>query len=259
MKNVMVLYSGGLDSTYLIWKNIMDGNNVYPIYVEIKNNHIKTFVENKQSAEILEILNDMAVARGLKRMFLETTVSINVYSSVSDDLHLLQLPIWLTGIMYSGKLSHVDEIQIGYVMNDDAISYLDDIKNLYESYKPFVYSHPKLVFPLTKEKKTSMHHDLPESIKKLIISCEMPILFGKNDKEIHEITEPTKILTYKTCGECVPCKRQKELGIYDYSKDYAEMHMESKMLEKAVNLPTKVYAAKTISKRNLKTVTKTKK
>jgi 7-cyano-7-deazaguanine synthase in queuosine biosynthesis len=52
MKKVAVLFSGGLDSTYLIWKNLKDGNQVFPIYVEIQNNETKTILE-KNRTELL--------------------------------------------------------------------------------------------------------------------------------------------------------------------------------------------------------------
>lgn len=42
MKKVGVLFSGGIDSTYLIWKNLKEGNYVIPFYVEIINNEKQT-------------------------------------------------------------------------------------------------------------------------------------------------------------------------------------------------------------------------
>jgi len=52
MKKVAVLFSGGLDSTYLVWKNLNEGNIVYPIYIEIENNITKTILE-KNRIELL--------------------------------------------------------------------------------------------------------------------------------------------------------------------------------------------------------------
>lgn len=46
-KKVAILFSGGLDSTYLVWKNLKEGNVVLPIYVEIENNEVKTTMEKK--------------------------------------------------------------------------------------------------------------------------------------------------------------------------------------------------------------------
>lgn len=44
-KKVAVLFSSGLDSTYLIWKNLNEGNEVFPIYITISNNENKTILE----------------------------------------------------------------------------------------------------------------------------------------------------------------------------------------------------------------------
>ena len=48
-KKVAVLFSGGLDSTYLVWKNLTDGNDVQPIYVEVENNQTKTILEKNRT------------------------------------------------------------------------------------------------------------------------------------------------------------------------------------------------------------------
>ena len=47
-KKVGVLFSSGLDSTYLVWKNLKDGNTVVPIYIEIENNKRKTILEKNR-------------------------------------------------------------------------------------------------------------------------------------------------------------------------------------------------------------------
>ena len=53
-KKVAVLFSGGLDSTYLVWKNLKDGNEVQPIYIEIQNNKVKSTIEKNRIGRRLE-------------------------------------------------------------------------------------------------------------------------------------------------------------------------------------------------------------
>ena len=45
MKKIAISFSGGLDSTYLMWKNLKDGHEVHPFYVEVGNNVNKRDVE----------------------------------------------------------------------------------------------------------------------------------------------------------------------------------------------------------------------
>ena len=54
-KKVAVFFSGGLDSTYLVWKNLSDGNTVLPVYVEIENNEVKTILEKNRMESVYKI------------------------------------------------------------------------------------------------------------------------------------------------------------------------------------------------------------
>jgi len=46
-KNILVLWSGGFDSTYLVYKNLQEGNNVFTIYNKIINSKDKIKYEKK--------------------------------------------------------------------------------------------------------------------------------------------------------------------------------------------------------------------
>jgi hypothetical protein len=198
MKKVAVLFSGGLDSTYLIWKNLKDGNIVFPIYVEIENNEIKTILE-KNRTELLynEFVKEFNSPDTYEKKIHEIHHAISVgVRAREDSLYFKQMPIWLFSVMFMQSME-VDEIQIGYVSNDDAISYLSDIKRIYKSYQPICEPLKPLVFPITKMKKYMMFQELPEQYRKLIISCENARIVGSKDAEFVE---------YEPCCECVPCK-----------------------------------------------------
>ena len=129
MKRVGILFSGGLDSTYLLWKNLKDGNEVTPIYVEIKNNSEKTK---------LELNRIKLIHKYLKKDFGELLKDIHYSYEITvevreNSLYLRQVPLWILSIIFSQDLP-VDKFEIGYVVGDDAISYLKEIKNIYRSY-----------------------------------------------------------------------------------------------------------------------------
>jgi len=191
MKKVAVLFSGGLDSTYLVWKNLKDGNQVYPIYIEIKNNETKTILE-KNRIELL--FKEFSKEFDSSVHDIQYTASVGV-NAREDSLYFKQMPIWLFSLMFMQSMN-IDEIQIGYVSNDDAISYIKDIQKIYKSYQSICEPMKPLVFPLTKFKKWSIFEELPEQYRKLIISCESAQIISDDDE----------IIQYEPCCECGACR-----------------------------------------------------
>lgn len=169
MKKVLIPWSGGLDSTYLVWKNLSEGNTVYTFSVELENN-----VGQRDS--------EIAARKLIQEFFQEQNLNIRLFSDYGlskisvrggYNMVLSQPPIWVLFSMYSHDLCDTEEIQIGYVMNDDAISYLDEIRNLYSSYSSFLSCKPPtLQFPIIKKKKYDLINEMPEELVKMVSYCE---------------------------------------------------------------------------------------
>ena len=212
MKKVAVLFSGGLDSTYLVWKNLQEGNIVYPIYVEIENNRVKTILEKNRTKLLY---HEFSKEYNFKIHEITNLVNIGI-SLCHENLGFKQLPIWILSSLYA-QSDEFDEIQIGYVSNDDAISYLDDIQKIYKSYQPLILPSKQLLplkFPLIKTKKWEMIRELPKQYNELIISCENPRIIG---------SEEAAIIKYEPCCQCVPCKSIIGSDYYEtnnYPKNY---------------------------------------
>lgn len=192
-KRIGVLFSGGLDSTYLVWKNLKDGNEVVPIYIEISNNKIKTILEKNRIELLYKEFGKEYDGEQLK--FIEYVLTVSVCAN-EDSLYFKQIPIWMLGIMFSQSMG-LDEIQVGYVGNDDALPYLHDIKKTYKSYQSISNNLVPLKFPLKKKKKWQIAEKLPKQYLDLIISCENPTIIGSED---------AKIVEYEPCGTCAPCR-----------------------------------------------------
>lgn len=77
-------------------------------------------------------------------------------------------------------------------MNDDAISYLDDIQTTVKALNAFREIPVEVNFPLSKWKKETIISALPSDLYKHITYCEGG---QKRDK----------------CGKCLPCIRHKAL------------------------------------------------
>lgn len=190
-KKVAVLFSGGLDSTYLVWKNLKEGNEVQPIYVEIENNRVKTILEKNRTGLLLK---EFRKEYSDKIRDIKYILKVNV-DAHEDSLYFKQVPVWILAIVFAQDLN-VDEIQIGYVANDDAIGYLADIRNVYMSYEPLMRYLKPLEFPLSKKPKYEMAHELPEVYRNLIFSCEYATIIGPEDAEL---------VQYEPCCDCTPC------------------------------------------------------
>lgn len=208
----MILFSGGLDSTYLVYKNLREGNIVYPIYLEILNNEDKVLIEKNQIKLLYNIFsNEYSNIRPIT-----FPMKFGAYNSFHE-LGLTQAPVWIFGMIYSGLLSNVDEIHVGYVMNDDAISFINDFKRIYMSFKGLLnVEMPPLQFPLFKTKKIEIFANLPEKYKELTITCEHPILNNKGDK-----------LTFNPCGHCDTCTRQKNDKVWSNRNNLEDVLKET--------------------------------
>ena len=227
-KKVAILFSGGLDSTYLVWKNLTDGNEVYPIYIEIENNDKKTMLE-KNRIKLLwkEFNNEFHYNKPLNKSLLhdiQYVLKVSV-SSNEDSLYFKQIPIWMFAMAFLQSLS-IDEIQIGYVANDDAISYLDDIRKIYWSYQTICEQMKKLTFPLSKIRKIEMAAELPKKYLELIYSCENPRIIGSVDAEKIE---------YEPCCGCASCKHIIASNYYGLG-DFPEIYKKGIQKQHAVAL-----------------------
>lgn len=197
-KHIAVLFSSGLDSTYLVYKNLKEGHIVQPYYVDIKNNENKRIVELQNAQKLTELfVEEFPNMRYLKTL---TEVSVNI--DWGCDLLFTQIPVWLFSLSYLSN-PNVQEIHIGYVSNDDAISYIDEIQKFYKA-QQWLHREklPKLCFPLLKESKCSMMDELPVKYRTYVTSCENPILKPYFIKSGHR-----RIQYFEPCGTCVACNR----------------------------------------------------
>ena len=192
-KKVIVLFSGGLDSTYLIWKNLKEENVVKPLYFEIENNVNKALVEKQQIKLLWNLFHD-EFKDNIKPI--EYTIKIDIDQNGTNELTFEQVPIWLLGILFSIDRNY-DEVQIAYVGNDDAISYLKEIKKIYKSYQDITHKLIPLKFPLRKIFKYKILNELPIIYRDLTFSCENPKIISNVNNDV----------MFEPCGCCIPCKK----------------------------------------------------
>lgn len=189
-KKILVSWTGGLDSTYLVYKLLNEGHLVNTCYTEIMNNKEFTKREKKAISKMIDSFKQYHNYLGhLESESMGYTKNI-VFGQI---LCILQ------GLIHN--YNEHDEVAVGYVMNDDIISYLPDIKKIWNSYKSICYSNfPKLTFPLIKYSKSQICNELPKILLDNITYCV----------RFEDIDEP--------CGKCRSCKRMRDV-LEEMNKD----------------------------------------
>ena len=176
-----IFWSGGLDSSYLIYDYLKDGYPVVAGHINIKNNAIQMKREQEAIKKMLPIFNAY-------ENFEYVGSILDILIKTKDtNICLSQVPILILGTLFAQNIKGVKNIAIAYAANDDAISYLKDIGTIYDAYAKLMYSDmPNLLFPLNKMNKQAIYKDTPKKILKCITFCE-----SNKDK----------------CGECPSCLR----------------------------------------------------
>lgn len=213
-KNVVVLFSGGLDSTYLVWKNLKDGNIVTPIYIEVKNNEIKVKLEEYYSKKLMELFKE---EYGDKIKPLKTIMSVDLFES-GDYLNFKQVPIWIFGMVFINSGLY-DEIQVGYVIGDDAIGYVSDIEHIYHSFNRIMSEQLPLKFPLIKILKYDIINWLPKKYIDLTYSCENPKIIKELDNGYD----------FELCGDCPACKKIIHSNKFGHGLNKKELLLKEKI------------------------------
>lgn len=204
-KNILVPWSGGLDSTYVVYKNLSEGNNVYATYFGFNNSGSKTEFE-KNARRIMQGSIDELIGdnKNYGQLIIHDGVmDVGYDTSKISDAFFIQPYSWVIQLVpiLSGIRYDIDEIHIAYCRNDDALSYLDEINALYSACKGFMYQESKaddvrklpekVNFPIIKMPKDTIWKELPKQVRNNIFFCEDGCNKHRTD----------------VCGRCKPCIR----------------------------------------------------
>jgi len=204
-KEVHIFWSAGFDSTFLVYKALMEGHKVSTYYIDLLNNPDKTKAENNAIGLLINEFH---------KQFPNTMISHTKLGSIKldysfnmDNTYGYLLSTFLPLIQVENY--SIDEIQIGFIVGDLNISYLEDIQNAYSSLMAFM-KRPKvkLTFPLKKVTKGEIFGELPINYTKYVQTCEAP------GYEI-DISNGLR----KMCMECNKCKELGRSKPYDIFKD----------------------------------------
>lgn len=191
----LVSWSGGVDSTALINRLLKEGHAVEATYTVVNNNSTKVVREVRAITGIAKLWKPF-------RFELKEAASQFDISLGNREMRLHQPLLWLTSLFYSCH-AKIDRVAIGYVLNDCAISYLNELKTIWRAMWLLTDRAPvPLEFPLMRDSKKELWDSLDSNVQKLVTWCES----DKVDALLEAGFPP------EPCG-CAPCRRMRFLGL----------------------------------------------
>lgn len=211
-KVVIVLYSGGIESTYLLMQELDKGNYVIPVY-----NNLNANVNSDASMLQVYVLNKNIQMLKSKFVHLDSLI-LNASSQVHhfENFSYYRQYYNISSIFTLGRkiLSHVDEVVVGFDKDDEITqNLLKETKQLFRlslKFIPRIENKPittQLKTPLLKFSKKEIKAKLYDLMKKYkaaphILSCQYPkIVYSEESKKLK--------VELKPCGYCPSCERNK--------------------------------------------------
>ena len=199
---VGVLFSSGLDSTYLVYKNLKEGNTVQPIYVDVLNRYVTKLEKNRVDLLYKEFHKEF---KDQIKQPINPFIIKNIYLKDNKNIIHPQQPIWVFILLYLQEIG-VDEFQIGLVNSDDILLQTYNIE-LYQSYQPFHNTKLKpLTFPIKDSSKIEIANKLPGKYLNYVISCLFPNRILEDENR--------EVMQYEACGKCNSCKEVIDSNFY---------------------------------------------
>lgn len=188
-KSCFVLWSAGVDSTYLILRLLHSGFKVSSAYCEIRNNDRKTLMEKyalqQLSKQILNLFPNSFTYCG-------TIYSASNYATSNGGIKYHQVPYFMHALFISPITTYR---ALGYVKGDSAIKNLDNIRSLYNGYKKISHGNfPELIFPLKNIDKKQIFASMQRMYPQVLNNC---VWCARPEGEL-----------FMPCKACMPCRRR---------------------------------------------------
>ena len=225
-KVVGIMFSGGLDSTTLLLRELNKGNIVIPILNRFNSNDDTCTLFKYMMAQItLNKIVEKISNIGNKKMILVSPIVCNhiQFGCLGDGFVYTQQMFNSVAPACIGyeRIRSIDEIMIGTVLGDQGVSYINDMKRIYndamkfqvkitEGYTSYVTGREnkiaKLTFPLFKTEKSQIKNEFTNLCKYEFgfTGMELPVFSCENLDINNKIIFKNNKIFLKTCT--VPCK-----------------------------------------------------
>ncbi|AXY86508.1 hypothetical protein SeSz3_117 [Salmonella phage SenASZ3] len=176
-QEVTLVWSGGVDSTYMLIWLLSKGYSVHTVYCHLENNKFKSKRENWARNKIHNWINKNAPLLMYRWTHHQEPISsINVPNG-GFRACLAQAPIWLLNTQFKGSGLPSTYI-LAYVNGDDAIHWIPAFNKVIEGYNMMTRDGERpieILYPLISLKKSWFYHHM-SPIHDLMTWCELPIL-----------------------------------------------------------------------------------
>lgn len=204
--SIGVVYSGGYDSTVLMLNALLNGETVKPIIFNFSQDDIVRAIN-------LSILKNHFGEKLLQPIWFDL---FGLQEGMCGKQCTQQLVIHnMLTYLSDGILKSLKEIQIGYVMNDDAISFQDELKSVVStSFKIQNKTNVPVTYPLIQKHKYFIDEFISQHLGKnhLCLSCESP------DFQYYKDSEALYVFT-TVCNKCHSCAQAKYLMLNFYNNN----------------------------------------
>lgn len=193
--NILLFFTAGTDSTYLLYSNLKKGYHVTPIYVYIETCPELCDIEIRLANELIELFKE-EFPNQLEDLDIVENIRINITDTWA--LKIKQLPIWIMTALFAQNVEYHDEIQLGYNKHDLETTYTYEeypefeeiVQSMYQSYQPICKPLVKLTIPLLTTSKAEIINGLPAKYLNKTVSCGYPRYDG------------VKVYPCMQCGQC---------------------------------------------------------
>lgn len=194
-KTILAMYSGGLDSLYMVYKLLTDSQyqdyNIHVHHIHIQN------VENRAEAEAIAVNAAIKELRRLGFSFEYSESSIAFYAYNFEFLMDMDIYSFLGGYICSVN-PDIELIAVGANIDDTILMpTLEDLRKRGDAILA-EYTNVKKIYPLSNMTKEEEYKGLPETLRDKFWSCRRPVYVENN---VH------------LCGKCKACKQLMKLGI----------------------------------------------
>jgi len=217
-KRALLLFSGGVDSTYQLYLNIQGKKKTDLLYVDGNQGKRKMFAEEVARTKILRLLDSEYNASSL---WCSVSTQSNVNFSESPSVGFAQAPAWFIAALEAANPERHSEVQICYIAGDQITGYLDRLIYAWDNLWGIFKQGEKvpLTFPLRLKMKTQIYREIPEDLYHLSWVCELPEYVGDDPH--------SEGIKYQPCGTCLACttrelerRRLKVYGNRELPKDH---------------------------------------
>jgi 7-cyano-7-deazaguanine synthase in queuosine biosynthesis len=213
-KCVLIPWTGGLDSTALMVMAMKAEHRVYYVHMDGGQPETQQRAEKGACREITNRFFDLFPGR-IQPKLVRTRLKIDPRET---GMPMTQLPAWFMHLIALLAPRHLDrpydEIQMGYVLGDDAAYACTHMAIAFEHLAKAIYgldyNPPKLTFPIMGYRKGALLQLMEEhKLENLLSYCELPQLYDEG---------------WRPCTVCVSCRRHERV------KEDAKIYQDAKHL-----------------------------